>query len=1016
MPATSQFPDQEAEILKGWAENDIFNKTLELTKNGEPFVLYEGPPYANGQPGVHHMLARSYKDAVARYKTMRGFRVRRRAGWDTHGLPVEMYVEKQLGIKSKREIEDVIGVQKFIDECRKNVFLLKTEWEEFTERMGYWLDLPNAYVTLNPEYIESCWWIFSEIEKKKRLYKDFKVVPLCTRCGTALSSHELAQGYKKVDDTAVVVKFKIKKSKGKIKEGDYILSWTTTPWTLPGNVGLAVGTEIEYVRVSVPKGRNSLGIVEYDFYIIAKKIFEELYNKDDKNSLKLGFDLVYADDKPEGMEAVKQSIENIYGYDLVELEYEPLFPGAIPETTPAYENAFKVYAADFVTTEDGTGVVHTAVMYGEDDYKLGEKVGLPKVHTVNRDGTFNEHVPQWQGWPVKHKDKPTEEKTTRAIIEDLNSRGLLLKEEVYSHDYPFCWRCDTPLLYYAKDSWFFKTTDVKKQLQAANDNINWVPEYIKKGRMGEWLANVQDWAVSRERYWGIPLPIWVCEQNNEHRKVIGGFDELKSHATSPLPEPFDPHRPGIDAILLKCEDCGGTMKRVPDVADVWFDSGSMPLAQWHYPFDAEGKKLIDTGEQYPADFIAEGIDQTRGWFYTLLAVAALLDREAPYKNVISLGMINDAQGKKMSKRLGNLVLPKELFPKYGADAVRFYLYTSSQAGDFKNFDERGIQEVIKKTMLILANVGSFYELYKSDTSASSVEESTQVLDRWVLAKLSQLIADVTADLESYDLTSAGRKIAAFVTELSTWYVRRSRDRFKSGDAAGVETLRVALNTVAKLLAPFMPFYAEQVYRQSGGKEASVHLEAWPKVKKEWKDEGVIKGMEYVRTMAESIHSNRAELGIKLRQPLSKLVIVGKSEKLRDDLMNILLQEANIITVEYKDSIQSSDNLVAMKGQNAHLDTVMTHELRVKGFIRDLVRNVNQARKEAGMTIQDRIALYIESDNDQLTQDLKSLVDQLTTDVLAERVEFSFPDSIEMSFELPFFDEAKVRVAVVRSTS
>ncbi len=962
MPGPLSLPQLEEEVLKRWKSERIFEQTLEQTKGKPHFVFYEGPPYANGQPGVHHMLSRAYKDAIVRYKTMRGFHVGRRAGWDTHGLPVEMFVEKQLGIKSKREIEEVIGVQKFIDECRKNVFLMKSDWEAITERMGYWLDFENAYVTLTPEFIESCWWIFSEIEKKGRLYKDFKVVPLCTRCGTALSSHEMAQGYKKVEDSAVFVKFKVKSDKGQVKKGDYILSWTTTPWTLPGNVGLAVGEEVEYVLISIQNER----------FIVAKTLLEKIFGSQVTGT-------------------------TFYGKDMLGVAYEPLFPGAIPESTPGYENAFKVYAADFVTIDDGTGVVHTAVMYGEDDYKLGEKVGLPKVHTVGRDGKFNELVPKWAGWPVKHKDKPTEEKTTRAIIDDLKERGLLYTEETYAHDYPFCWRCDTPLLYYAKDSWFFRTTDVKDKLIKMNQSINWVPAYIKEGRMGEWLENLQDWAISRERYWGIPLPIWLCDKDERHRTVIGGYEELQKRAATALSDPFDPHRPGIDAVTLSCDQCDGLMTRVLDVADVWFDSGSMPLAQWHYPF--ENTKLIDSGEQYPADFIAEGIDQTRGWFYTLLAVAALLDRKAPYKNVVSLGLVNDAEGKKMSKRLGNLILPTELFPKFGADAVRFYLYTMSQAGDFKNFDPKGVDEVVKKVFFILMNVVSFYELH-APSSVDDAPKGKHILDRWIFAKRNELVKNVTEELEAYDLTGAGRAIAEFVTDLSTWYLRRSRDRFREPgaerDQAG-NILRVVLLDLAKLLAPFSPMIADVVYLKLQGGLASVHLEAWPKAQG-GSEEKLLQSMTQLRRYVEAGHAARANAGVRVRQPLGEVVI--KSSVLPDDVETVLKDELNVLLVRYAETLPSGagwsiqdDGVIALA-----LSTTLTEELREAGWVREIARHINDARKTLGVDRNDLVRIRWSAQG-ALADAIRKHSDELTSLGKARSMEYA--DSLENAREVEF---------------
>ncbi|MBI3115029.1 MAG: isoleucine--tRNA ligase [Candidatus Kerfeldbacteria bacterium] len=968
--AESFLPKLEEDVLAFWKREGIFEQSLKRPAPRGRFVFYEGPPYANGVPGVHHMLSRAYKDAVARYKTMRGFHVGRRAGWDTHGLPVEMAVEKLLGVKSKREIEQ-FGVEKFIAECRKNVFAMKGEWEQFTERMGYWLDLQDAYVTMTPEYIESCWWIFKQISDRGLLYEDFKVVPFCTRCGTALSSHEMAQGYKEVEDHSVFVKFELVD-----EPGTFVLAWTTTPWTLPGNVALAVDPKMYYVRTAP----NEKG----ERFIIARERMPYV----------LGAEMGQA------MTVSTEIAELISGDQLIGRKYKPLFD-FLDLGKETGKVAYKIVAGDFVTTDEGTGVVHTAVMYGADDFALGTKLDLPKKHTVNPDGTFNELVKPWQGQYVK------DETTEKAIMKYLKDNHKLYKQEPVTHDYPFCWRCDTPLLYYAKDSWFFKTTAVKKELLKANQTINWVPSYLKDGRFGEWLSNVVDWAISRERYWGIPLPIWECQGGGRralgvegkpkaststhhsppttHQVIIGSFDELRKHATTPIPDDFDPHRPGIDAIVLKCPKCGGNMRRVTEVADVWFDSGCMPFAQWHYPF--ENRELIDSGEQYPADFISEGIDQTRGWFYTLLAVATLLGRPAPYKNVISLGLVNDAEGKKMSKRLGNLILPKELFPRFGSDAVRFSLYTMSQAGDFKNFDLKGVDTVVKKTFLILWNVRSFYQLHAHGRPPSPAKPE-HLLDRWVLARLNRFVTEMTSELEQYGLTTAGRQLAAFVTELSTWYVRRSRDRFRGEERdAAVATLGLVLETVAKLLAPLSPMVAEQLYRDVQGSAQSVHLTDWPQPLPAHADEALLALMDRARSVVETGHALRKDAGIRLRQPLPQLVFVG--ERFPDEVAAVVADELNVKEVHSAKKLPTGNEWHTLEGEGASivsLDTTVTDELKIEGIERELVRNLSALRKAAKLTRADRIIVTAITQDDTLRAVIEQHREQLKRAVGAVRIE------------------------------
>ena len=655
-------PEIEKKILEFWKENKIFEKSLKKKSPKGNFVFYEGPPTANGKPGIHHVEARAFKDVIPRYKTMQGYHVERKAGWDTHGLPVELEVEKALELKNKKDIENY-GIEKFNRKCKESVWKYKEEWEKMTERMGYWIDMENPYITYNNSYIESLWWIIKQIYDKGLIYKGYKVVPQCPRCGTALSSHEVAQGYRSVKEKSIYIKFKLKN-----RNNEYILAWTTTPWTLPGNIALAIGEKIEYVKI---KHNN-------EFYYLAKNLLDKINGE-------------------------YKIVEELRGKEMIGWEYEPLFGGVIKGDEKNAENAFKIYPANFVSTEDGTGIVHTAVMYGVDDYELGEKIGLPKIHTVNFDGTFNELVPQWKGKFVKDAEKE--------IIEELEDRNILYNTEEYVHDYPFCWRCDSPLIYYARDSWYFEMSKLREKLIKNNEKINWVPEHIKEGRFGEWLRDVKDWAISRERYWGTPIPIWICEKCKE-MKVIASRKELG------VDDKFDLHKPFIDEIKFKCK-CGGEMKRTPEVMDCWFDSGAMPFAQYHYPF--ENKNFIDRKEQFPADFISEAVDQTRGWFYTLLAISTMLGKESPYKNVICLGHILDKDGQKMSKHIGNVIDPILMIEKYGADVVRWYIYSVNQPGEPKRFSEDALKESGSMFNTLL-NVLSFYKMFEDGVEIENLNK------------------------------------------------------------------------------------------------------------------------------------------------------------------------------------------------------------------------------------------------------------------------------------------------------
>lgn len=937
----SLFAQNEEEVLKMWEEKQIFQKTLAKPAPQGDFVFFEGPPTANGRPGIHHVLARSFKDVILRFRTMRGYHIERKAGWDTHGLPVELQVEKALGISGKPDIEKY-GIEEFNQKCQESVWQYKTEWENLTRRIGFWLDLDHPYVTYHNDYIETLWWITKELNQRGFLYKGYKVVPQCPRCGTALSSHEVAQGYKNVEDNSIYVKFPVKD-----QPKTFILSWTTTPWTLPGNVALAVGAEIDYVKVKM----------NGQFYILAKSLAEQVLGP--------GFELV----------------EEFKGQAMEGWEYEPIFPGYLD---PQGQKAWFVGLGDFVSTVDGTGVVHTAAMYGEDDFNFGVKYHVPFVHTVDENGHFLSSVKKWAGRFVKDKEVEKE------IIEDLKSRQLFLEEEKYTHDYPFCWRCDSPLLYYAKDSWFIKVTAVQKNLIANNEKINWVPEHIKEGRFGEWLANIKDWAISRQRYWGTPLPIWVCDKCQKV-EVIGSFQEL-SEKTGNLPKnkkgEIDVHRPFVDALTYSCS-CGGTMKRVTDVFDCWFDSGSMPFAQHHYPFD--NKELIDGGKQFPADYISEAIDQTRGWFYTLLAVSTLLGKGAPYKNVICLGHIRDKDGKKMSKSKGNVIDPWMIADKYGVDALRMYLFSLNQPGESKNFDEKDTEEILRKVVMLLGNVMNFYEMYKVEESKKALPALSNILDKWIIAKLNLLIKEVTEDLEEYHVFEASRKLIDFINELSTWYVRRSRERLKGeGEDKEVcaQVLRWVLSDLVRLLAPFMPFVTERFWGRLQTEVESVHLADWPIFDESKINWDILKEMSLARNIVELGLAARAENNFKVRQPLAELKVSNVS--LSAEFTQIIAEELNVKQVSFVKSLEdlSGNSAWAIKTEgflSVAVNLEITEELKNEGLLRDLVRTINQMRKEAGLTIKDRVTITVSSPDSNLLGLIKNQQEVLVGQVLAKEI-------------------------------
>lgn len=854
----------EEGILAFWQEKDVFHKTLNERKGKPEYVFYEGPPTANGRPGVHHVLARAFKDIFPRYKTMQGYHVSRRGGWDTHGLPVEIEVEKKLGFTNKKDIED-FGIDKFNALCRESAFTYIQEWEKLTDRIAFWVDLEDAYITYKNSYIESIWWILKQYWEKDLLYQGFKVVPYCPRCGTPLSDHEVAQGYDDAEDPSIFVRMRV------LDEPDTsFLVWTTTPWTLPANVAITAGPDIDYVKIE-----RELHDDHTEKLILAEALLEKVFG-----------------DQPYTI------VDRFKGKQLEGKRYEPLFKFLLLET-PAH----RVVLSDFVTTEDGSGLVHIAPAFGADDMNVSIEQNLPILQTVAPDGTFIKEVEPWAGVFVKDADPD--------ITKNLQERGLLFRSGTIIHTYPFCWRCSTPLLYYARPTWYVRTSAFKKRLVELNEKINWYPGHIKNGRFGNWLENNVDWALGRERFWGTPLPVWQCTACN-HQVCIGSVSELSQFAGQDLSD-LDLHRPYVDQIALACPECGGTMNRVPELIDVWFDSGSMPVAQWHYPFENEEKFR----QQFPADFICEAVDQTRGWFYSLHAISTLLNDEVAFKNVICLGLILDGDGYKMSKSRGNVASPWEVIEKNGADAMRWYLYTASPAGQERRFSSDLVGEVLRNFTLTLWNTYSFFVTYanldgwKPDPA---VTPEYSALDRWVLSALHTLVRDVTNALENYDVLGATRPIQAFVDQLSNWFLRRSRRRFWKSESDGDKlaayaTLYEALVTLSKLLAPTMPFMAEELFQNlvtevNPDAEVSVHLACWPSYDPEMIDEKLNDEMELVMKLASVGHAARNKANRKVRQPLSEAAFsVGNLEEraVISNYADILEDELNVKMVRALDA-------------------------------------------------------------------------------------------------------------------
>jgi isoleucyl-tRNA synthetase len=819
LPPNVSFPALEEQVLLRWRERDVFRESLRRREDAPPWVFYEGPPTANGRPGSHHVLARVFKDVFPRYKTMTGHYVERKGGWDCHGLPVEIAVEQKLGFHSKEDIERY-GIAAFNAQCRESVFEYLEDWTALTERIGYWVDVEHPYRTLDPSYIESVWWALRRMWDDDLLFEGHKVVPYCTRCGTALSSHEVAQGYADVEDPSVYVRFPVVEPAGALREGDTLLIWTTTPWTLVSNAAVAVDPELTYVRTA--KGE-----------VVAEALLERVL----------------------GPEA--EAADTFLGRDMLGARYEPPFPFIPAE---AYgEKGHTVLPGDFVTADDGTGIVHTAIAFGEDDYRLGAEQGLQVVNPVRLDGTYDERIGPFAGRWVKDADPD--------LVADLRARGRLVREERFLHAYPHCWRCGTPLLYYAKPSWFIRTSAMRDRLLAANDTVEWHPAHIKHGRFGRWLENNVDWAISRERYWGTPLPVWRCA--NGHAECLGSFAEVEERSGRELP---DPHRPFVDEHTWPCAECGETVTRVPEVIDAWFDSGSMPFAQLHAPFEHEQQ----FERAFPADYICEGLDQTRGWFYSLIAVSTLLFDSSPYRTVLCLGIIADPQGKKMSKSLGNIVVPWDVIDRHGADAFRWYFLTSKQPWDGYLFSADTVGESVRQFLLQLWNTYGFYVLYANVNDVRERGEPATDLDRWAMSRLHGTVAVVRERMEAFDATRAGHAIAELVDDLSNWYVRRSRRRFWDGDSAAFGTLHACLVGVAKLLAPFCPFVADAVYENLDGGEQSVHLCDFPEPGP--RDEQLEAAMAVARETVRLGLAARAHGKLKVRQPLRAAVVVAAGEE------------------------------------------------------------------------------------------------------------------------------------------
>ncbi len=960
-----QFSKLEQDILASWNGKKIFEKSLIKESPKGDYVFYDGPPFATGLPHYGHIVASVMKDVVPRYWTMRGYHVARQWGWDCHGLPIENIIEQELHIKNKRDIE-AMGVAKFNDACRTGVLRYVDAWKKFIPKMGRWADMERSYTTMDRTYTQSIWWAWKTLYEKGLAYEGRKSMHICPRCGTPLSNFEVTQGYKDVKDQSVVAKFQLRD-----EPTTYMLAWTTTPWTLPGNVGLAVKEDAEYVQFHFGHETNAK-------YIVAK-------------------------DRLPHLVTTQHTIDETFkGKKLLGKKYVPLFSYFDTSETLNRATGWQIVSdkgIDFISLEEGTGIVHMTPAFGEDDMRVGEKYALPFIQHVDQNGRFVDAVKDWAGEDVKPKGDP--QKTDKKIVAWLEAQGKLFSKSEVTHSYPHCWRCDTPLLNYATSSWFVKVTDIKKKMIANNKKIRWVPEHLQEGRFGKWLEGAKDWAVSRLRYWGAPLPVWRCvSQNQKITKsknhdagcgkiiVIGSVEELEKVSGKKAPE--DLHRPHIDTVTWACE-CGGEMRRIPDVFDCWFESGSMPYAQLHYPF--ENKEKFE--QNFPAQFIAEGLDQTRGWFYTLLVLSTALFGKPPFKNVIVNGLVLAEDGRKMSKRLKNYPDPEVVIEKYGADAMRLYLLQSPvmRAEDLK-FSEKGVAEVHGKVLMILANVLAFYKQYATSPNPSPArrgkgEVGMHVLDRWILAKLQVLTRDVTTAMDAYDLVGATRPFTDFVNDLSTWYVRRSRDRFKNDDErpAVLATLREVLLTLAKVMAPFTPFFAEHLYGEVGGEKESAHLEDWPKAEKKLFDENLIVEMDVARKIVTLGHAVRESAGMKVRQPLNSCKFSVVSSQLTDELRNLIADELNVKNVEAVKEVKEEEGWVTKKegGMVVALDTRLDDALKAEGVVREFIRGVNALRKQKSLTIRDTVAILYES-SDALAAILDANIDAIKRGTIASKFE------------------------------
>ena len=978
----------QIEQAEKWEKEDLLHRCVSTREGNESFIFYEGPPTANGRPGIHHVIARTLKDSVCRYKTMQGYAVKRKAGWDTHGLPVEIEVEKQLNMSGKQDIEKY-GIKEFNEKCKESVFTYESMWREMTKRMGYLIDLDNPYITLDNNYIETGWWIIKEFFKAGLVYEGHKILPYCPRCGTGLASHEVAQGYKEVKVNTITAKFKRKDA------DEYFLAWTTTPWTLASNVSLTVGPDVDYVKVKMTAG-DEKGKVFYAAKVLADKV--------------LGADNY-------------EIIEEMKGKDLEYIEYEQLMPFIKPD-----KKAFFVTCADYVTIEDGTGIVHTAPAFGEDDYNTGRRYDLPVVNPVDEQGKYTDTP--WAGRFVM------EEGLDIDIIKWLAAEDKIFAKEKMEHNYPHCWRCGTPLVYYAKPSWYIEMTKLKDQLDANNNTVNWFPDFVGEKRFGNWLENVNDWAISRNRYWGTPIPIWRCECG--HLECIGSRAELVEKAQENITEDIELHRPYVDDVHLTCPECGKPMTRIPEVMDCWFDSGAMPFAQQHYPF--ENREKFDE-EMFPADFICEGIDQTRGWFYSLMAISTFIKGKAPYKNVLVNDLILDKNGKKMSKSKGNTVDPFQLFDKYGADATRWYLLHVSPAWSPTKFDEDGLIEIVSKFFGTLKNVYNFFALYSNQDNLDPAllevaYDKRPELDRWIISKYNNLIKEVTEDMDRYDHMKSVRKIQEVVNEdLSNWYIRRARRRFWAEELdedkkSVYATTYEVLVGISKMIAPFAPFIADEIYINLTGEE-SVHLAYFPKADESLIDNKVEERMDLVRTLVGLGRGTREKERIKVRQPLSEILVDGKYQAVIEDLTPLIMEELNVKKVIFENKLDEymnyalkpnfkvagpvlgknikafggalakadaadvvakleADGKIVMEigGENVEitdemvdvkisakdgfavamennvftiLDTTVTPELAEEGLAREIVSKIQQLRKQNDYEMMDNIKIYIGSD-------------------------------------------------------